>query len=517
MKDEFSGQTNKGFSTLEILIAMAILILVLSSVIMVAFGGQAILSDNEIAGEALKKAQELLEVEQARARKDFKLVNPVPEVEEIVGGLTYKKWVEVETASDYLTKEITSIVAWTGEHGRNLDIRLTALVTNFENAIGGDTCDSVVTGPEWTAPIYATYAFAEGDLLPSGITGNFPVADIDVSNGKLYAAINDTSVNTDHALFVFDSSNPSARPPYLGSADNAPTRQDGINAIHAAEKYVYAASAVSANFGPSPSCTQGPNCAQLQIFNVANPSSIPAPVNFKVPGVFGSGGQATGKSIFYKNGYAYLGLSKTASGPEFNIIDVREPSNIRWIGGWSAGNAVNAIYVRKNFAYVAVATDSGQELFVLDISNPVNPVAVSPGGFDAPSPGIGGYGKSIYAVGDTLYFGRTFESSLSGEEFYILNNENSASPLPLLGARDIGESVNGIIVRDFLAFVLLGSQLQIMKISNPASIDPAYAPPFLFSGTNVGKTLDCEGNYLYIGTADSSTNAGTITLVKPGS
>ena len=492
------------------LIAMAILILVLSSVITVAFGGQAILSDNEIAGEALKKAQELIEQEQSLARKDFKLVNSVPEASDGI----YRKRVLVETESDYLTKKVTSIVAWTGEHGRNLDIRLTALVTNFERAIGGDTCNSVVTGQNWTAPIYASYGFAMGDLLPSTMTGNFPVADIDVYNGKLYAAVSDTSINTDHTFFVFDASNPSVRPPYLGSADNAPTRQDGISAIHAAGKYVYAASLVGASFGPTPSCTLGPNCAQLQIFNVSNPASIPTPINFKVPGVFGSGGQAAGKSIFYKNGYVYLGLSKTASGPEFNIIDVRDPSNIRWIGGWSAGNAVNAIYVRKNFAYVAVATSVGQELFVLDIANPVNPVVV--GGFDAASGGFGGYGKSIYAVGDALYFGRTFEPSAEREEFYILNNENPVSFLPVLGKRDTGESVNGIIVRDFLAFVLLGSQMQIMKISNPVNIDPAYAPPFLFSGTNVGKALDCEGNYLYIGTADSASNAGAITAVKPG-
>ncbi len=485
---------------------MAILILVFSSVIMVAFGGQSILSDNEIAAEALKKTQELIEKEQSLARKDFKLVNPVPEIEEIVGGLAYKKRVEVETESDYLTKKITSIVAWTGEYGRNLDIRLTALVTNFENAVGGDTCNSVVTGQNWSAPAVSS-PYAVSSL--SGIAGNFPVSDVDVAGGMMYVAVNDSSLNSNPTFFVFDAStNP---PTYKGSADNdKPTsrREDGVNTIQAAGNYVYAASAIAANFT---TCSQSENCAQLQIFNVSNPASPVLAKSFKLPNSLGKDGQAVGKSIFYKDGYVYVGLTSTASGPEFNIVDVHDPSNPKWIGGWGVGgHDVNAIYVKGKYAYVLTA--ASQELYILDISNPVDPAVA--GGFDASF--AFGNGKSVYAVGDTLYFGRTFSSE---PEFYVLDNKDPTivNPTDILGTREAGatQSVNGIFIRDFLGFVLSNDQFSIFDVSNPALIS-SIPPVFTMPLSEKSKALECEGNTLYIGSGETEGNIGTITLLKPG-
>lgn len=485
------------------LIAMAILILVLSSVITVAFGGQAILSDNEIAGEALKSAQELIEEEQSLARKDFKSVNPVPET---IDGI-YRKRVEVETASDYLTKKVTAIVAWTGEHGRNLDIRLTALVTNFENAVGGDTCNSVVTGQNWVAPAISAYVMS----ALSGIAGNFPVADIDVAGGMMYVAVNDSSLNSNPTFFVFDAS---ADPPaYKGSIDNdKPTsrREDGVSAIHAAGNYVYAASAISANFA---TCPQSENCAQLQVFNVTNPASPVLAKSFKLPNSFGEGGQAIGKSIFYKDGYVYLGLTATASGPEFNIIDVHDPMNPKWIGGWGVGgHAVNAIFVKGKYAYLA--TPAGQELTILDISNPVSPVLA--GGLDLS--GSFANGKSMYRVGDTLYFGRTYHNGFDEPEFYILNNEDPTivNPDDIIGTPlEAGsfQSINGIFIRDFLAFILSNDQFRIFNISNPSSLSLVFNLPLVAKS----KTLECEGNTLYIGSGETEGDSGTITRVKPGS
>src|SRR3989344_5964469 len=91
---------------------------------------------------------------------------------------------------------------------------------------------------------------------------------------------------------------------------------------------------------------------------------------FKITAVTGNG--AYGKSIFYKNGYVYLGLYNTDSGPEFNIIDVSNPFNPIWKGGYPVSHEINAIYVRDGFAYIASPHNS--ELIILDISNPTNPV-----------------------------------------------------------------------------------------------------------------------------------------------
>lgn len=66
-----------GFLTLEMLMAMFILILALTAVISVSFGSQSMIVDSRINAEALNIAQSLLKKAQADSRKDFNLVNPI--------------------------------------------------------------------------------------------------------------------------------------------------------------------------------------------------------------------------------------------------------------------------------------------------------------------------------------------------------------------------------------------------------------------------------------------------------
>ena len=484
-----------GFSTLEVLIAMGILILCISAVILVSFGNQSILTDAEINSEALHKAEEYLQEAQALARQDFKLVLP-RENSEITGPITFTKTLSVETLPDLLTKEIQSTVTWTGEHGREQKVELTALVTNFENAIGGDTCDSVLPAG-WTAPLIKNavtdFAALVGD--PAGI---YPVTGIDASHGKLYVTVNNTAANTKETFFIFSIADP-ANPTLVNKIDNASAISAGLNAAHVAGKYAYVANGYGA---PFTTCTEGSNCAQLQVIDisVAPPQVIK---NYKVPGVTGTANQAIGKSIFYKDGYVYLGLAKTASGPEFHILDVHDPANPSWVGAYSVGHDVNDIQVKGKYAYLA--TPDTEELTTLDVGDPAHPVHA--GGFDGPG---GSNGKSLTLVGDMLYVGRTF----GGDEFYVLDNKNPASTLLALGSKDLGatESANGLLVRDFLAFLLTNTQLQILNISNPASIG-SYAPPVSLPNGGAGTALACEGNYLFAEAV--SAGLGSLSVIAP--
>src|SRR4051812_27736542 len=60
-----------GGSTLEILIAFAILILCMTAVVMVGFGNQSVAVDAETEAEALSKAGDILENSHAQSRADF--------------------------------------------------------------------------------------------------------------------------------------------------------------------------------------------------------------------------------------------------------------------------------------------------------------------------------------------------------------------------------------------------------------------------------------------------------------
>jgi hypothetical protein len=306
---------------------------------------------------------------------------------------------------------VTATVSWPDQYNRGLNVQLSALITNFENANGGDTCDSILSG-DWAHPV-TTNLFV-------GDTNSNASLSVDAYKQKLYAVISDANATNTPTIFVYSLADPK-NPTLITSLDNADIKA-GINDIHATDGYLYAANATGSGSG------------QMQIFDISGSVPIQVGYDFKVDGATG-----IGNSIFYKDGYVYLGLTAD-SGPEFHIIDVHSPSNPFEVGCWPQtgrlGNDINAIYVKGKHVYLA--TSNTKELIVLDISNPTLPLQVD--SFDAPS----GNGKSLYLVGDILYLGKTVSS---GSELYILNNPEFSS-ISASSSLEISTSVNGLLVRD---------------------------------------------------------------------
>ena len=378
---------------------------------------------------------------------------------------------------------------------------------------GGDTCSSVLTG-DWANPILTSYEFGKDLLVPSDPSSGFPIGNIDINNKVLYAVVNNSNGNNNPTFFKFDISNPLVKPEFISSMDNNPTVKPGYNALSVAGNYAYVANANGANYT---SCSSSLSCSQLQVIDV---SSMTVVGKLKVPGAGGSGGQAIGNVTFFKNGILYLGLSKTAgAGPEFNIIDVGgggmggSPVSPVYMAGVNIGNGVNSIYVKDNYAYVSSPND--QELKVIDVGTPASPSQV--GQFNAPGGGgNNGNGKSLSMVGNTLYLGRTL---LNGNELYILNKSNPETSLPILSFRDIkntsnnNTSVNGIIVRDYLIFLLTNDDFQTLKQSSSYSLSQ-YANPIPTPGGS-GTTMDCEANYIYFASVPTN-DKGYIARVQAG-
>jgi hypothetical protein len=224
-----------------------------------------------------------------------------------------------------------------------------------------------------------------------------------------------------------------------------------------------------------------------------------------------------------------LGLFKTSTGPEFNIVDVRDPVHPSWVGGYKVGSDVNAMIVRDGLAYLAhpVPVDVSlpqEQLTVINVSVAATPVRKS--GFNYN--GALSNGKSIVVVGNpntsgyTLYLGRT-ASNLSGAadavpEFFALDaTDPAAIPASYLGALPLansGDSINGSIVRDFLGFLLTNSKLFIGHIDNPAGISQPWPIATFTLPASGGQTpsMDCESNYLYIASNDSA-DKGQISII----
>ena len=509
--------TPKGFSTLEMLIAMTVIVLTMGAVILVSFSNQSILVDSARNSDALALAQAGIESIQTLARKDFKLVNPVV----AAPNGDYTTAVNVETQPDLFTKKITSTVTWNGEHLRAQHVTLTSIVSDFENPIGADTCSSVLVG-NWASP---STQFS-GDV--ANMIGDSPntltISDVDAYLGKLYVAVSDTSVNTSKTFLTFDVTDPTSPVsiPALSIDNNASVA--GIAAVRVAGSYAYAANAVKAFYktgivAPNIECTNsaGANksCGQLQIISLSGGTASVA-YTYQLPNVVGTPGQGDGNSLFYKDGYVYLGLTKTGSGPEFNIIDVHDPSAPALIGSYAVGAGVNKILVRGNYAYLGTS-DNSRELIVLDVSNPALPTVART--YDAAGAASFGYGNALYGVGDITYVGRTYVGN--GSEFFIASTTAPAVSLPILGSVDIGPNsgaawgVYGLVVRDTLAFVATAlpssnqGKVQMYDISDPRNPTP-YGTAVTLSGP--AAALDCEGNYLY---AATNNPRGQVYSIAP--
>jgi Tfp pilus assembly protein PilV len=509
--------SQKGFSTLEILIAMFLLVLMLTAVVTLSFGNQAMIADSRSNAEALNIAQGLLEKAQADSRKDFNLVNPLAATT-TADNFTYR----VDVAQqDNFTKLVTAAVEFPEDSSRHGNILLSTLVTNFNNAVGGDTGNSVLLpdAAHWDVPEQKNI-FSDFSSL-TGVADNYPVTDVDAYRGKLYVTVGKTSAATTSTFFIFNINDNDPDDPKLealGNVDNDPSRLTGLNAVAVAEDpstgitYAYVASASNIN-------------KQLQIIDVsANPPQVVKSVEVV--------GDAHGNSLFYKNGYIYLGLKAASGTSEFSIIDVHKPLLAGEVGHWPVagglGHDINSIYVKGNYAYLATADD--RNLIILDISNASFPVEI--GNFNMQvADGSDNHGKSLAMVGDSLYLGRTkVIAGTDGAKFYIFNIIDPATTtLSALGSYSGSvQSVDGIIVRgksEFnmsaslpaLAFVLTPVEIKILDVSNPVSISQRGTMP-LASGTYGSPVyepvFDGEGNYLFIGSTDGSKN-GYLSIIVP--
>ncbi len=502
----------RGFSTLEIIIAMALMASTLAAVVLVSFGNQALLGAASANAGAVEKAQALLETTRANAREDFRLVNNSATTSTDI----YRTSLSVsDVATDpYTTKHLTAIASWYDETHTARSVELSELLTDFDDPSTQDTCDPELTG-NWTSPSTSNFVLSPGLLLPTNarFAASNTIGAVDAYHGKLYVVDASRSAKTNDSFFIFDLSDPSS-PTYIGSTDTATSSTDGMNAITVAGDYAYISNAHGANFK---TCKPAGNCSQLQIYTTADPSS-PALLNEYLlptsspPFIIGSSGQAIGNALFYDDGSIYLGLSKTSSGPEFNIIDVHDPTHPAWVGGYAIGATINQIYVRNGYAYLAT-DDQSRKLIVLDVHDPGNVSLVS--SLDPHGTSNQEYGYSSYMVGNEIFFGMSSTSINGSPEFIAFDMTDPSAPVPI-ASQEVGASILGFFVRDAKSFLLtsiagMAARFQMLDTSDPAEFGTT-APAIILPGT--GASIDCEGNYFYVATNNGSQ--GNISIIGPG-
>ena len=436
MKAELTGKglpraKSRGQSTLELLVALVVIILTVSAIIVVSFGNQSLSVETELSNLALLKAREDLEDARADARENWAGL-----VSNSQNDGQFTREIIVENVSNY-EKKVTARVSWQTDPLRPQKIELTTILTDWETSFSEGGGEGPVGA--WNNPRTA----GTMDLGP----GN---------EGTDLAVIENT------VFIVAEASDPKKKDFYSINVTNidAPTERasidigKGLNAIALMGSYAYVAQANSIN--------------QLQIVNISDPNnpSLTSEISLQ-------SNTQEGISVFALDDYVYVG-STLSTGKEFQIFNVLNPTNPSFVSSVEIGANVNDIYVYRNRAYLATSKTTG-EVLIFDISVPSSPQQIAV--FDySDTPGLSVFVNNF----NNFYVG-------IGNSFVIINSTNLSS-LSVIGSYNTGGSVNDLYIRDYLAFLATANstaEFQAINITNKTNLTLHSSYNFPQLGTGV--------------------------------
>ncbi|MCA9364166.1 hypothetical protein KC727_03020 [Candidatus Kaiserbacteria bacterium] len=470
-----------GFSTLELLIAFAVMTLGITAVVMVAFGNQSIAIDTELAQRGLYIAETKLEEAAVATLNDFDSVSS--DGTPVAYNSIFDTQTRVSDISE-CAKNITVEASW-NRNLRSLNTSLSSVFVNPEEAAAlGTECVDEEPEDDWDNP----FTFES-----ENIGGQSNATALYSENNIIYLTTNPpTADKKDFFIYEFDESGPTLTE--LSSSNTDSTDSLGLLDVaigtFGGHSYAFAAS-------------ENP-LGQLRTFEITDPS---LPIELFVsalPGVAGSFPE--GRVVYYYDGRVYVGTRETA-GHEFHIFDVSGLPSIPpiHIGSIELTHTVRDIAVRGDFAYLATS-DNSRELMVIDISNPGSLEHPDDSGLGFNASG-GDDGTAVFVTGQRVYLGRAKTSSGTSDNFYILEGDAVRDGAEItdgeLGKKDIGLSNNthtaGIVVRSDLAFLSLDDPttgLAIYNIQDPLAIEPpASCSVYNFSENSVGLAMD--GRYVF--------------------
>ncbi|MEK7151154.1 MAG: hypothetical protein AAB784_00365, partial [Patescibacteria group bacterium] len=475
MKVELTGKNKDGFSTLEVMIAMIVLILTMTAIILVLFGGQSITTDARTNQEALYMAQKDLEVARAKSRGTIVEFNSIVPTAATASGDIYMKQFIASNISD-CAKTVTNKLSWNLEQ-RPQVISITSVLTNIKAFIAsGSNCSVVPPSPNFNNP-----------------TSNHPNVTISSVNGQSVAVLNkivylgvyDSNENRSD-LFIYNA-NDSSNPIPLGNLAidwGASKKINGIIDLVAVDypslgkKYIFAAAVHGRFYDPDDGGPLGEEKAsgQLQVIDVTSGSFPFQVASISLPGVSGTCNATCpgGKSIAYYDGKVYVGTHRVA-GPEFHVFDVAtdptSPVHLGNTGSTQVDHNINDIKVRGGRAYLATSSNT-EEVIILDVGVP-SAIDIA-GVFDAKKSDNSASskdGRTLDVNGNRIYLG--VERAISGTErdFYVVDENNLSVPL---GSKKLdlnqGAGISGIHVTSGLAFVATrdpNDPFHIWDVGNP--------------------------------------------------
>ncbi len=473
---------NRGFSTIELLIAFAVGIIMISAAMMIAFGGQSIGLDAMLDSHGLSRAMTQIGDASRKIAENWN-ANPTPDADlhadnyvDSFGNPLYTRKNSVDDISP-CTKTVTSNTTWDKSTNRpDADTLFGTIFSNIDiaKALGPGGCDPIPPG-DWDNP--DTF----GTFDPIGITSNgiqaTAIETKSIGNVRYAFMTSQHGTRDEPDFWILDVHNPQ-NPTYVKSIDInngvawGGAHKEGANDLVVVGNYAY----VLRNYKKD----------QLQVIDISNlnnPVQVTPAISFEPRGVLQTGSDPQGEVIKYYNGRLYIGLHTTI-GPELLVYDiVSNPAIPVFIGAVPVGfdHSIYDIVPNGNYAYVAVKPGSGQfpvkELMVLDISGS-NPSDTG-NGFNATN--VGGAGAviegatALYMLGNKLYMGMERVNNAAESDFYVLDITNPAVST-LSGHKNLnlasGAEIKSLYVSGDLAFMgnTKNKEFQIWDVSNLSNI-----------------------------------------------
>ena len=359
-------QTMKGYSLVEILLAIAFFAMVIIAVAgSVTYGEEGTYAAGNTA-RATFLANEGIEAVKNIAEQNFNSLTPGTYGLSISGGqwiLTgssdttevFTRTVTISNA-DAVTKNIEAEVVWPQEPSNSLRTVTANTVITFFNRTATPTptptntftptpTATPVTSPSVSPTPSPTPNWAAGTVEGTyARTGNQDALKIMVSGNYAYLVVNDTTAN----FKVIDVSNPAA-PFEVGSLNLTGTPSN----IFVSGSYAY----VSSNN----------DAGEMYIIDISTPSSP------SLTGSFNAAGTSDATGVYVVGTTAYLTRIISGPNPEFIIINAAIPSLPTELGSLNLpGGSPQEVVVVGTFAYLANTAD-GQEFQVINVSVPAVP------------------------------------------------------------------------------------------------------------------------------------------------
>lgn len=371
--------SKSGFSLVEVILASAVFMLVVTALIGAYLYGQEATALAGNRARAVMLAQEGLEA--VRNMRDFDFTNLADGTYGLSTAGNQWSFLGSQDISDMFTRQIiissldltrrsiTANVSWQQNPQRTGLISLTSRLTDWlANGIG-----------DWANPLQAASI---------DITGGSDGRKIQVQGNYIYMVRNGGSPN----FSIIDVTNPAS--PILVPGGSLTLAGTPTNI------------ALSGNFAYVSSTN---DTQELQIINISVPSAPFVAGTFNAPGVADANG-------VYVNGTTVYLVRASSVADEFVIVNAAVPSFSVPVGSLNLAATGNEVVVSGNFAYVASNSDS-QELQVIDITFPTLPTPATslnlPGTTNAITIAITGT-TVLLGQGSLLYTINALTSSILG-------------------------------------------------------------------------------------------------------